>query len=123
MTGYLCNGCIDRDIQHRALMALEANRKVVVRYGEGSRYIVLKIPGGGALNVLLDPAPDRDMLLTAKRDFDERRPARLSFRASGADHSHRASPMSHGCGFTLQAAARSFELLGSSQTPQDTRFF
>ncbi|MBF9056917.1 XdhC family protein [Rhodobacterales bacterium HKCCA1065] len=85
MTGYLSNGCIDRDIQHRALMALNANRKEVVRYGEGSRYLDLKLPCGGALEVLIDPDPDRDMLLNAKRDFDARRQATLSFRENGAD--------------------------------------
>ncbi|WP_193743493.1 XdhC family protein [Tateyamaria sp. ANG-S1] len=39
MTGYLSNSCIDRDIQHSALMALQANCKEVVRYGEGSRFL------------------------------------------------------------------------------------
>lgn len=86
MTGYLSNGCIDRDIQHRALLALDAKRKEIVRYGEGSRFLDLKLPCGGALELLIDPDPDRDMLLKAKRDFDARRQATLSFRGSGADH-------------------------------------
>ena len=85
MTGYLSNGCIDRDIQHRALMALADNRKQVVRYGEGSRYLDLKLPCGGALEVLIDPDPDRDMLLQAKRDFDARGQATLCFQESGAE--------------------------------------
>ncbi|MEM1371481.1 MAG: XdhC family protein [Pseudomonadota bacterium] len=85
MMGYLSNGCIDRDIQHRALTALATNRKEVVRYGEGSRYLDLKLPCGGALEVLIDPDPDRDMLLQAKRDFDARKQATLSFRENGAD--------------------------------------
>ncbi|WP_239197370.1 XdhC family protein [Thalassobius sp. Cn5-15] len=85
MTGYLSNGCIDRDIQHRALMALVGNRKEVVRYGEGSRFVDLKLPCGGALEVLIDPDPDRDMLRQAKRDFDARRQARLSCRANATD--------------------------------------
>ena len=38
MTGYLSNGCIDRDIQHHARDALHSGRKKVIRYGEGSRY-------------------------------------------------------------------------------------
>ncbi|MEM9433977.1 MAG: XdhC family protein [Pseudomonadota bacterium] len=85
MTGYLSNGCIDRDIQHRALMALAGDRKDVVRYGEGSRFIDLKLPCGGALEVLIDPGSNREMLLKAKRDFDARRQATLYFRGSGAD--------------------------------------
>ncbi len=85
MTGYLSNGCIDRDIQHRALMALADNRKELVRYGEGSRYLDLKLPCGGTLEVLIDPGPDREMLLKAKRDFDARRQATLCFRESETD--------------------------------------
>ena len=85
MTGYLPNGCIDRDIQHRALMALRANRREVVRYGEGSRYLDLKLPCGGALELLIDPAPDRDQLLKAKQDFDARRQAKLHFSSGGTD--------------------------------------
>lgn len=86
MAGYLSNGCIDRDIQHRALMALASNRKELVRYGEGSRFLDLKLPCGGALEVLIDPDPDRDMLLEAKRDFDARRQATLSFREGRTAH-------------------------------------
>ncbi len=90
MTGYLSNGCIDRDIQHRALMALGANRKEIVRYGEGSRFVDLKLPCGGALEVLIDPNPNRELLLKAKRDFDARRQATLSFQGhETGDHSLR----------------------------------
>ena len=83
MTGYLSNGCIDRDIQHRALMSLAGNRTELVRYGEGSRFVDLKLPCGGALDVLIDPDPNREMLLKAKRDFEARRQATLHFRAAG----------------------------------------
>jgi len=85
MTGYLSNGCIDRDIQHRALMAMEVGRKEVVRYGEGSRYLDLRLPCGGALELLIDPDPGRAMLLKAKQDFDARRQATLCFAGGETD--------------------------------------
>ncbi len=85
MTGYLSNGCIDRDIQHRAMMALDANRKDMVRYGEGSRFLDLQLPCGGALEVLIDPDPDRAMLQKAKLDFDARRQASLVFQGGDPD--------------------------------------
>jgi xanthine dehydrogenase accessory factor len=66
-------------------MALQANRREVVRYGEGSRYLDLKLPCGGALELLIDPAPDRDQLLKAKQDFDARRQATLCFIGGGTD--------------------------------------
>ena len=85
MTGYLSNGCIDRDIQHRALMALENGRKEVVRYGAGSRYLDLKLPCGGALELLIDPNPDTVMLLKAKQEFDARRQTTLCFASGETD--------------------------------------
>ena len=117
MTGYLSNGCIDRDIQHRALMALEADRKEVVRYGAGSRYLDLKLPCGGALEVLIDPDADRDMLLNAKRDFDARRQATLSFREGRADqntHSFTYEPRVRLCLAGRGAIFRAMAQLGNA---------
>lgn len=80
MTGYLSNGCIDRDIQHHAMASLTSGQKTLIRYGEGSRYADLKLPCGGALDVLIDPSPDLDAIAKAKQNFDTRRPVTLSFQ-------------------------------------------
>lgn len=79
MTGYLSNGCIDRDIQHHALDALRTKSKKLIRYGEGSRYVDLKLPCGGALTVLIDPAPDVAALQKAAAGFTARQPVSLTF--------------------------------------------
>lgn len=84
MVGYLSNGCIDRDIQHHAMTALTSGQKTLIRYGDGSRYADLKLPCGGALDVLIDPEPDLDAIVAAKQDFDARRPATLSFQSDEA---------------------------------------
>lgn len=81
MTGYLSNGCIDRDIQLQAQDALQTNQKKMIRYGEGSRYADLKLPCGGAQTVLIDPAPDMDAIRTAADKFAQRQPARLTFHS------------------------------------------
>lgn len=81
MTGYLSNGCIDKDIQLQALDALACNAKKVIRYGEGSRFVDLKLPCGGALTILIDPAPDTDALLMAHANFTARNVATLTFTA------------------------------------------
>ena len=70
MTGYLSNGCIDRDIQLHAQKSLHTKRKKVIRYGEGSRYADLKLPCGGALTVLIDPNPDIDAICAAAAKED-----------------------------------------------------
>lgn len=79
MTGYLSNGCIDKDIQHQAIMALENRTPVVVRYGEGSRFVDLKLPCGGALILLIDPSPDPETLRQAHAKLTARKPAQLTF--------------------------------------------
>jgi xanthine dehydrogenase accessory factor len=79
MTGYLSNGCIDRDIQHHALDALASRKKKLIRYGDGSRYVDLKLPCGGALTILIDPAPAKAAILSAEADLNARQTSSLKF--------------------------------------------
>ncbi|MEJ6397703.1 XdhC family protein [Yoonia sp. 208BN28-4] len=79
MAGYLSNGCIDSDIQFHATEALRLGRKQLVRYGNGSRFVDLKLPCGGALDVLIDPAPDLDAVLDASDRLTARHPTDLAF--------------------------------------------
>lgn len=83
MHGYLSNGCIDRDINSHALAALESGQKTLIRYGHGSRFADLKLPCGGALEVLIDPTPDVDVILAAHADFAARRRAIMQFSVEG----------------------------------------
>ena len=91
MTGYLSNGCIDKDIQLHALDALKTGMKKLIRYGDGSNFADLSLPCGGSLSVLIDPAPDVAALTQAHRDLRERRTAVLNFtvppKAGKAEHS------------------------------------
>jgi len=84
MVGYLSNGCIDRDIQLQAVAALDDGAQQIVRYGDGSRFADLKLPCGGALTILIDPAPDMDALRTAQSTLSARKPATLAFQADAA---------------------------------------
>lgn len=79
MTGYLSNGCIDRDIQLHALEALQSGQKKMIRYGDGSRFVDLQLPCGGSLTVLIDPSPDAKTILTASKRFDAREMVTISF--------------------------------------------
>lgn len=83
MTGYLSNGCIDRDIQGRGIAALASGEKALLHYGHGSQFMDLKLPCGGALKVLIDPAPDHDSILAAHGALGARTPATLRFDLPG----------------------------------------
>lgn len=80
MTGYLSNGCIDKDIQLHAIDALSTSTKKLIRYGDGSRFADLKLPCGGALSVLIDPAPDKDEIMRAAAEFKARQAVSLTFQ-------------------------------------------
>ena len=85
MAGYLSNGCIDRDIVHQGLGALETGGARLVRYGEGSPFRDLRLPCGGALTLLIDPNPDRAALGQALADLRARRETCLRHRHEGID--------------------------------------
>ena len=89
MTGYLSNGCIDRDIQNHAQDALGSKQRKLIRYGDGSRYVDLKLPCGGALTVLIDPAPDIDAILNADAQLVARQPVTLAFQDGETDRPQR----------------------------------
>ena len=79
MLGYLSNGCIDRDIVLQGLAAIETGQIKHIRYGAGSPYIDLKLPCGGALELVIDPAPNLEMLRAALEGLYARKMAELSF--------------------------------------------
>lgn len=85
MVGYLSNGCIDRDIQLRGQAALETGRREVLHYGQGSPFLDLKLPCGGALKVLVDPTPDHAKLLDAHTALRSRQIAELNFAIPDAE--------------------------------------
>ena len=81
MLGYLSNGCIDRDIFLQGLTAIETGQIKHIRYGAKSPYMDLKLPCGGALELVIDPAPNMEMLRAALENLQARRLAVLTFAA------------------------------------------
>ncbi|MEP1767350.1 MAG: XdhC family protein [Sulfitobacter sp.] len=87
MTGYMSNGCIDQDILLQALECLQSGVARLLQYGEGSPFLDLTLPCGGALSVWIDPDPDKAALVAAYDDLLARKATRLTFhpRQRGAD--------------------------------------
>ena len=79
MTGYLSNGCIDRDIIHHGMAAIGEGQLKHLRYGVGSPYLDLKLPCGGALELVIDPAPDLAVLEVVLARLLNRQKTVLSF--------------------------------------------
>ncbi|WP_212525904.1 XdhC family protein [Actibacterium sp. MT2.3-13A] len=77
MAGYVSNGCIDADVVQQALAALDDGRPRALRYGKGSPFIDLRLPCGGAIELVIDPRPDPAMIATALEALEARRPVRI----------------------------------------------
>lgn len=92
MAGYLSNGCIDRDILQQGVEALAQGAPRLVVYGEGSPFRDLRLPCGGSLTLLIDPAPDMGRLRNALNDLQGRRETILGFRHQGVDLRVRYAP-------------------------------
>lgn len=74
IVGTLADGCLERQL---ASDCRQTNAAIVKRYGRGSDTIDFRLPCGGGLDVLLDPAPDRDACLAALDALTHRREAQL----------------------------------------------
>jgi len=73
--GSLSDGCLENQL---ASDIKECTVPTVRRYGSGSDRIDFRLPCGGGLDILLDPAPDTACCKEAVDDITNRRPARLS---------------------------------------------
>jgi xanthine dehydrogenase accessory factor len=133
MAGYVSNGCIDADVVQQALAVLDDGLPRSLRYGKGSPFIDLRLPCGGAIDLVIDPRPDPALIAAACAGFELRCRMRLcldpqkglaAVLAAGAPGPAPESGMTvlhytplprlvlAGRGAVLRAAARQGALLG-----------
>lgn len=122
MTGYLSNGCIDRDIQAHAMQSLQSQQKKLIRYGDGSRYADLKLPCGGALDVLIDPAPDTDAIVKAAARFAARQTVTLHFAGEDDAQEPRSQTFTYDPRHRLVLAGRGAVFRAMAQIGQATGY-
>lgn len=72
--GSLADGCLEKALASEALAGGPAR---VLRYGEGSPFLDIRLPCGSGIEVLVDPAPDRQALEAACSALAAREPAGL----------------------------------------------
>jgi xanthine dehydrogenase accessory factor len=72
--GDLADSCLEKQL---ATDMVQCSEPGVARYGRGSSKIDFRLPCGGGLDILLDPAPDRGACRSALGALRLRRPARL----------------------------------------------
>lgn len=74
ITGDLADGCLERQLASDAAIAHVPTLK---RYGRGSPNIDFRLPCGGGIDILIDPAPERAACRAAMRALSRREPASL----------------------------------------------
>lgn len=72
--GSLADGCLEAQL---ASDISRLDRPTILRYGAGSDTIDFRLPCGGGLDILLDPAPDRQACRAVVERLQDRRPAQL----------------------------------------------
>ena len=82
VSGSLSSGCIEADIVHQAHLALASGAPITVKYGAGSPFMDLRLPCGGAIEVLLLPRPDRAVLRDALAGIECRIPQAIAVHKS-----------------------------------------
>ena len=78
--GDLADGCLESQL---AADIVQCSERRVVRYGRGSAVIDFRLPCGGGLDILLDPAPDRMACRSALEALQARQSARLELDSGG----------------------------------------
>jgi xanthine dehydrogenase accessory factor len=86
--GSFSGGCVEQAIVSEALEVLAEGTPRTVRYGIGSRYIDVRLPCGGGIDLLFTPEPDTTRVADALARIDRRRPAQLAL----GDHVQRYAP-------------------------------
>ncbi|MDN3647225.1 XdhC family protein [Pontixanthobacter aestiaquae] len=77
--GSLSGGCIENAVVAEALEALGEARARTVRFGAGSRYIDIKLPCGGGLDIHFLPLEDTNLVARCLTAIDARKPFSLRF--------------------------------------------
>ena len=82
--GAITAGCVEADLKLRAADVRRTGEPLTLRYGEGSRFFDLRLPCGGAVEILLFLVRDTDALGGLSRAREARRPASVLISPEGA---------------------------------------
>jgi xanthine dehydrogenase accessory factor len=79
MAGYVSHGCVDADLGLQAQDAINLGAVRQITYGVGSPFMDLRLPCGGTVEMLVDPAPDPNVCALALEHLARREAVALQF--------------------------------------------
>jgi len=81
--GSLSGGCIEAAVVAEAQAVLVRGKAELVRFGVGSRYIDIRLPCGGGIDLLFTPDPSPEVLREAASLLEARQPVLLIVHLDG----------------------------------------
>jgi xanthine dehydrogenase accessory factor len=81
--GYISGGCIDADVILQAKAAITEGQARTLRYGAGSPFVDLLLPCGGAIEVLILPSPNAQIIAEIVAALDTRRAVHVAYDETG----------------------------------------
>lgn len=81
--GYVSGGCIDADVRLNAIRSLQTGQVQHLRYGSGSPFADIRLPCGGAIDVLIVPVTNAQTVTMALASLEARRPVSFAVQPSG----------------------------------------
>lgn len=82
--GSLSGGCVEAAVVAEAQDIIARGRAELVRFGVGSRYIDIRLPCGGGIDLLFTPDPDLGVLRDAAGRLERREATGLSLGRDGS---------------------------------------
>jgi len=79
--GYVSGGCVESALAGEAIRCIGTGIDEVMRFGAGSRFIDIKLPCGGSIDVRVHVRPDPTLVAEAQRLLHLRASFCLAFRA------------------------------------------
>lgn len=81
--GSFSGGCVEAAVVGEAQRVIRSGIPEILRLGDGSPFIDIRLPCGGGIDLLIVPAPSVDLLEKARRLLARRTPVTLSISRDG----------------------------------------
>lgn len=81
--GSLSGGCVEAAVVGEALQILSRGRAELIRFGAGSRFIDIRLPCGGGIDLLFTPDPRPELIRQAAARLSQREPVGLLLDRDG----------------------------------------
>lgn len=81
--GSLSGGCVEAAVVAEARRVIATGHAEILRFGAGSRYIDIRLPCGGGLDLLIVPNPSDQIVRNAVEELASRHPVSLSLGLDG----------------------------------------